>query len=411
MADADATAALTRTPLLEFQATSDFRFGQHNASAAATQSGRAGQRYLTSSDQFANQVLLKHPREFRVTSTAKRLPCLPPTRWRGTDYTGKRVLFLLPSQALGNNVATMLFLDAFRARRGAAAVGVFCARSTADIYLRGGGVEVFTIWIGARELKRWDVLIDLGQMEARRDVDIWPIDMETDLLALFDLAPSDRFPPTARPLPRDRPLALGVLPLASSPLRTLPASATLALVETLRPFGAVTLCLNRTQHQGVVLARALAGKLAPDVTVVDAFGSIGELLTAIEAFDYAVFADSGPAHMSKLFGTPGVAIYTSAPGDVLQGRFGNLANWTVPFRGPHCATPCGLAKLRQDRDGRIGCMGSLGVALEALPTTPRHQDPALVERLLREPVPCVAALAAAPEALAAFVRADLERRR
>jgi len=411
MTETAATEALTRTPLLEFQARSDFRFGQHNASPAAMQSGRAGQRYVTSSDQFANQVLLKHPREFRITSPAKRLPCLPPERWRAADYTGKRVLFLLPSQALGNNVATMLFLDAFRSQRGAAAVGVFCARSTADIYLRGGGIEVFTIWIGAQDLKRWDVLIDLGQMEARRDVDIWPIDMETELLALFDLAPSDRFAPAARPLPKDRPLSLGVLPLASSPLRTLPASTTLALVEALRPFGAVTLCLNRTQHQGVVLARGLAGKLASDVTLVDAFASIGALLAAIEGFDYAVFADSGPAHMSKLFGTPGVAVYTSAPGEVLQGRFRNLANWSVPFRGPHCAAPCGLAKLRQDRDGRIGCMGSLGLALEALPTTPRHQDPAQVERLLREPVPCVAALAAAPDALIQFVRTDLEGRR
>jgi hypothetical protein len=289
-------------------------------------------------------------------------------------------------------------------------VGVFCARSTADIYLAGGGVEVFTLWLGERELKRWDLLIDLGQLDARRDIEIWPVDMEVELLESFGLTPSDRFPSVARPIARDKPLSFGVLPLASSPLRTLPASATLALVDALRPHGQVTLCLNRTQHQGVVLARMLAGKLASEVRVIDAFASIGELLAAIDGFDYAVFADSGPAHMSKLFATPGVAVYTSAPGDVLQGRFSNLARWTVPYAGPHCVAPCGLAKLRQDAHGRIGCMGSLGVSLEALPTTPRHQDPALVERLLTAPVPCVAALAADPAPLAAFVLADLQAR-
>ena len=408
---AAAEQTLTRTALLEFSARQDFRFNQHNAGPAAAQSGRAGERYVTSSEQFANAVLAKNPAAFRILSTAKQLPCLAPARWRDTDYAGKRVLFLLPSQALGNNVATLLFLQAFREQRGVRAVGVFCARSTADIYLSLGGVETYTLWVGAKELKRWDVLIDLGQLEARRDIDIWPVDMEIELLEALDLKPSPRFPSEARPLPNDRPLKLGVLPLASSPLRTLPASTTLALVEALAPLGQVTLCLNRTQHQGVLLARALAERLPPGVAVIDAFSSIGELLRAIDGFDYAVFADSGPAHMSKLFATPGVAVYTSAPGDVLQGRFTNLARWTVPFQGPHCAAPCGLAKLRQDAHSRVGCMGSLGLALEALPRVPARQDPQLVERLMAEPVPCVAQLAREPDALVRFVLADLERRR
>ena len=161
----------------------------------------------------------------------------------------------------------------------------------------------------------------------------------------------------------------------------------------------------------MLLARALAGRLPAGVTVIDAFGSIGDLLKAIDGFDYAVFADSGPAHMSKLYATPGVAVYTSAPGEVLQGRFTNLARWTVPFKGPHCAAPCGLAKLRQDERGRVGCMGSLGLALADLPRVPTRQDPQLVEKLMAEPVPCVAQLARAPDGLVSFVLADLERRR
>jgi len=115
--------------------------------------------------------------------------------------------------------------------------------------------------------------------------------------------------------------------------------------------------------------------------------------------------------MSKLFATPGVAVYSSAPGDVLQGRFRNLANWTIPFVGPHCATPCGLAKLRATPAGRIGCMGSLEVPIEGLPSIARGANPQVVERLLlAEPVPCIAALRDRPEGLTSFVLEDLARR-
>ena len=79
-----------------------------------------------------------------------------------------------------------------------------------------------------------------------------------------------------------------------------------------------------------------------------------------------MFADSGPAHMAKRFAIPGVAVYTSAPPEALRGRFTNLAAWSVPFQGPHCLAPCGLAKLRQAADGTVGCMDPLVMALDEL---------------------------------------------
>ena len=68
-------------------------------------------------------------------------------------------------------------------------------------------------------------------------------------------------------------------------------------------------------------------------------------------------------------------------------------------------------EVRQAADGRIGCMGSLGLEVEALPDTPKGQQPLLVEQFLRQPVPCVAALGEQVAELAAFVRRDIERRR
>jgi hypothetical protein len=402
---------LTR-PLLEFVAQADFRFGQSNVAEQGRQSAAAGERCFTSSSAFANQAIVANPRQFKVLNRAARLPCLPRARWAGHDFAGKRVLFFLPTDALGENVAMLVFLASFAEQRRPAAVGVFCAGSAADIWRTSPLPTVYTLWIGRRELKAWDVVVDLNQLENRRDIEVWPVDMEADLRAAFALAPSPTYPSEARPLRRSAgDLRIGVLPLASSPLRTLPPAVTTALARRLLPFGGVQVCLNRLQHQGVLYARALAGRLDPAVAVTPGFGSIAELLRAIDGFDYVVLADSGPAHMTKLFGVPGVAIYTSAPGDVLQGRFRNLRRWHVDFAGPHCRAPCGLAKVRQTADGRLGCMGSLGLPLEALPANAGGGNPAAVERLLLEaPVPCVAALAAAAEPLAAFVAADLEAR-
>jgi hypothetical protein len=103
------------------------------------------------------------------------------------------VLFLLPSPTLGGNVATLLFLEAFRERHAPRAIGVFCASAAVDIYLTNPDVVVYPLWISQRDLKAWDVLIDLGHLEARRDIEIRPVDMEGDLLEVFGLAPSERY--------------------------------------------------------------------------------------------------------------------------------------------------------------------------------------------------------------------------
>lgn len=403
---------LTRTPLLAFEAAAAFRFRQPDCGPRAEQKGRPGERHWTSSEAFVAQVIMREPARFRILAERESLSCLPRDAWSTAAFEGRSVLFLLPSQMLGSNVATLLFLDAVIAQRKPARVGVFCARSASDIYLRDRRVEVFPLWLSEREKAGFDLIVDLGHLESRRDIDVWPVEMEGELLAAFALAATtDRYPSIARPIAAKSRLSLGIAPLASSPLRSLPPSATLALAEALAPQGEVTISLNKAQRQGQLHAAAIAGRLPRGVKVVDGFPSIGDLLRAVERFDYAVYADSGPAHMTKLFAAPGTVVHSSAPGEVLQGRHRNLSLWQIPFAGPHCTAPCGLAKLRKAADGRIGCMGSLGLPLEALPDLPGRRDAATVERLNAQPVPCVASLAADPKPLVDFVLADLAARR
>lgn len=403
--------ATNHTPLLLFEAQAPFRFRQPDAAPAAEQKGRAGARYLTSSTPFVNQIVLREPARFRILAERAQIACLPRADWAKAAFEDRSVLFLLPSQMLGSNVATMLFVDAFIAAKCPKRVGVFCARSSTDIYLRDRRIATYPLWLPEAELAGWDMVVDLGHLETRRDIDLWPVEMEGELNEAFGQpATTTRYPSEARPPAKRARPSFGILPLASSPLRTLPPSVTLALAEALAPRGEVTVSLNRFQRQGQLQAEALKGSLPKGVRIVDGFATIGELLRAVERFDYGIYADSGPAHMTKLCAAPGTAVYAPAPGEVLQGRFRNLALYQVPFQGPHCATPCGLAKLRKARDGRIGCMGSLGLPLVDLPDLPGTRDAAIVDRLHDQPVPCIATLAADPKPLVDFVLSDLARR-
>lgn len=407
MSSANSLTVPNRTGVVSFGARESFRFRQQNA--AVLQSGKGGGRFLTTSDVFVREMVLKHPEQFRVLEPRHTLSCVPREAWPTVPLEGRKLLFLLSGQALGDSTAAALALAAVLEQRRPAKIGVFCARSAADIFEKVRGIDVHAYWLPLEEAARADHVFDLGHVEALRDVAVRPVDMEGELLRAFGLAPATRFPSEARRLGGGK-LRLGVLPLGSSPLRTLPVAATAAVAAALRGFGSVTVFLNRYQMQGRLYADALRKLALADLAIVDGLETIRDLMSAIEALDYAVFADSGPAHIAKLFATPGTAVYTSAPGEVLQGRFRNLARWQVPFSGPHCAAPCGLAKLRLDATGSFGCMGSLGTTLEALPKVAGAPQPGLVAKFFAAPVPCVAALAQRAPDLAAFVTADLRAR-
>jgi hypothetical protein len=338
--------------------------------------------------------VLANPQAFRVNEEVMSVACVDPDHWRHDEYRGRKVLFLIPSQALGNNVCIALFLKAFMAQNEPRTVAVACAQASSDIFRWVKGLKVFSLFMAEKEFATYDRVIDLAHLEGRRNIEFWPVDMEAELLQAFDLEPDMSITTAPREMAVGRALQVGIFPLASSPLRTLPVETTAAIAVEIDRLGhRSTLCLNKGQQQSILFENAWQSQsLTLDLDVNQGYGSIAELMAAIAAFDFVVMADSGPAHMTKLSATPGLAVYTSAPAEVLLGRFENMQAWTVSYAGDYCRAPCGLAKLRQTSDGRVGCMGSLAVPATDLPTTPSRQEAHLLRDLMQNPVPCVAAL-------------------
>ncbi len=399
----------SQTRFLPFRARTSFAFDTPNASKGARQTGQPGTIYLSNLNAFIRQAVVGSP-HFEMAESTITLNCLPLDRWATTDFRAKKLLVLLPTQALGDCAQALMALRAFQEAKRPKTITVACAGAAYDIFATDPSLSIRPLWFAKSEADRADYVLDLGHMLTGQNVDLWPVDFEGTLLDALAIPPSGHYHSDARPLPAGRPLSIGLFPLASSPLRTLPPALVRRLSEVLAGYGHVTVSLNDGQEQGRMLQRSL-GPLDPQVTVLAGQTSIGGVLNSIAKLDYAVFADSGPAHMAKLFAVPGVAIYTSAPGDVLQGRFRNLSTYHADFQGEYCAAPCGLAKVRQAADGRIGCMGSLQLPLEMLVETPRTRNDAAVRQLMADPVPCVKALANQSEDLGMFVANDIEDRR
>jgi hypothetical protein len=394
------------TAFTRFRTRLPFEFGLPTFDGRFRQASDGGAYYLCRNDTLLASLRQATP-PMRL-SEGGGFSCLPRRLWGGTEFAGRRVLFVLPSSAIGDCVGVHLFLKSFRTRWPTAEVAVLNSGAATDLFALEPAVTLFPLFLSETQHKRWRTVVDLGEMEGWGGIATSPIDAETVLLDAFGLSPCPA-ELAGRPVPAEPRSA--ILPLASSPLRSLPPRLTAALARALAAKGPVTVLLNGWQGLSRAYEAALRPLLSEGITVNGGFRATGQLMDFIAGCGYVVVADSGPAHLTKLAGTPGTAIYTSAGHQVLQGRFRNLTPWQSRFAGPHCTAPCGLAKLRRAADGRVGCMGSLGLPLEELPGLP-GEDAALAARLVLEtPVPCVAALTDAADAVAAFIIEDVERRR
>ncbi|OSQ40409.1 heptosyltransferase [Thalassospira mesophila] len=402
----------SRARFTRFKTKQPFSFGLPNVATNIAQQSDGSASYITRVSSLLRQQVLPTAASVKIVSDNIYLDVLAKPHWQQT-FDRKRVLFLVPADALGDCVGMVMFLRAFRAAYPACKIGLLNTGRASDIFATMENVEIFQLFISATRLKRFDAIIDLSEMTGWKDIAIAPVDCEGVLCREFGISPValPDISRSSRSSPGVDGLHIGILPMASSPLRTLPPQFVARTALALSGQAAkVSIVLNA--YQGVKDAyKSAIGTLPGNVELIDGFKTIGGLIGFIASQGYVVVADSGPAHITKLFGVPGTGVYTSASAAVLHGRFTNIKAWQSDYRGDYCAAPCGLAKLHATEKGEIGCMGSLSVSKDALVSLPTRRDAALVQHLTTiEPVPCVRHLTAHFEAFEGFVKTDISAR-
>ncbi|MFV1849402.1 MAG: glycosyltransferase family 9 protein [Thalassospira sp.] len=396
----------SRKTFTRFSSRLPFQFGLPNVSPSLGQASDDSAVYFTRATSLLRQQVLAKASGVKIKSDSYRMQVVPRDGWHELDLTKKSILFLIPDDALGDCVGMTLFLKALRLRFPNVRIGVLNGGSASDIFALIPDIEIFQLFMSSKQFARFDHVVDLSEMEGWKDIATMPVNPEEALCEAFgiDPCPLDEREPVAK-----AGMRIGIVPMASSPLRTLPPKLVQTITETLAKQDVhITIVLNA--YQGVMKEyKAALGDLSGEnIELVDGFKTIGDLVQFVGEQDYLIAADSGPAHIAKLFQTPGLGIYSSASAATLQGRHKNLKTWQSSFKGTYCEAPCGLAKLRATSDGQIGCMGSLNVPINELKQVPGNSDLSLANALVTDdPVPCVAQLARSDTSIASTICDDL----
>lgn len=315
---------------------------------------------------------------------------------------GKSVVFLLPSEGLGDCVlyagAIRQIIQAFSPARVAIA---FSGRSS-DVFAHlGMAVEIYPLLLPRRVLLDANLVVDFEtDLPALHSAGIEMVSIDTLILRHLDLPTSYRWPHRRAHREVRR---IGIFPQSSSTIRTLPPALTAFLATELGGRGfTVEIMVEPRFRQGLLYRERLMAMLGQQAPIVSDLATVDRLFEFIREIDYGIFCDSGPAHVAKMFSVPGFGIYTTVAPDIVQGGFDNLAHWSSDYASDWCRAPCGLVKLMRTAAGdRYGCMDSLNCQRSDLVLPFRVPDAEIERSLLGEPVGCVTALVRDQEAILA----------
>ncbi len=371
---------------VKFQVPSGFRVDVANSQHSPGQELAPKALAFTANRALIRTIQGPWKKQVIVKSAQARLDTFKASSLKG--LVDRKLLFLVPGEAIGDNVGYFFFLQSVIEQLAPARIAVSNTGAASDIYHLDPRIEVFPLWITSEQIRSFDRVIDLLDVPALRELAVKPCDPETALVAYTGMPPTNLYATESES--SGKPKQISIFPLASSPMRSLPIELCRYLVRKISEAGIkVTIFLNGKQRQSVVYAQSLQSLAGERVVLHPGCGSLGELLSVIADTDYSVFCDSGPAHLSKLFATRGIAIHTSAEAGPLRGRFNNLQTWQSKFVGKHCAAPCGLAGPWVDGQGRIGCMGSLDLPRQELLKRAVLIDDQTNQSMIADPIPCV----------------------
>ena len=196
----------SRKTFTRFASKQPFQFGLPNVSSELSQSSDNSPIYFTRATSLLRRQVLATASGVKIKSDNYRFQVLPRDGWGERDFSGKSVLFLIPDDALGDCVGMALFFRALKQRFGDIRIGVLNAGSASDIFALVQGIEIFQLFISSAQLKRFDYLIDLSEMEGWRDIATMPVNPEEALCEAFGLPP---VPLEKRQLPKGTRLTVG----------------------------------------------------------------------------------------------------------------------------------------------------------------------------------------------------------
>ena len=88
--------------------------------------------------------------------------------------------------------------------------------------------------------------------------------------------------------------------------------------------------------------------------------NLDELNDFCKKIEFAIFCDSGPLHLSKLYGKKGLLISTSVDSSKLISKFDNILTFNSKYKTQYCNAPCGLTNII-NFNGNHGCFDSLKI--------------------------------------------------
>ena len=207
---------------------------------------------------------------------------------------GRSVLFVLPSEALGDAVMYAGAIREIAAKFRAEPRGRRLFRQ-GKRYLRASRSRGDRLSALPSASGHHDVVVDFeSDLPALNRVGIEVVTIDSLVLEHLGLGGAYAWTPP-RPLRQIR--RVGMLPLSTTPLRTFPPALTAFLYAGLAQHSLeVELVLDPRQRQGALYLEALH-VLLPDLRPRTDLDSVGALIGLMDGLDYGIFCDSGPAHL------------------------------------------------------------------------------------------------------------------
>jgi len=159
-----------RKKFTRFASKQPFQFGLPNVSPDLVQASDNSPAYLTRTSSLLRQQILANAPSVKIISDSVQPDVLARDAWADTDFDRKRVLFLIPDDAIGDCVGMVLFLRAFATKYPGAKIAVLNSGTASDIFATIPDITIFQLFISAKRLKTFDYLIDFSEMEGWKDL-------------------------------------------------------------------------------------------------------------------------------------------------------------------------------------------------------------------------------------------------